>query len=138
MTELHLENSFDKVASDLLSVPLELTSLVAPVNGSREENQSAKSATPESNAQQKYDWKSFAANDDLTMDLPDNVHQRAGGGYEAASEDITYSVVPVPRDADQTAQQVLNGILNTMARTQSHIFSGGRHASGCGKENNHG
>jgi hypothetical protein len=124
LTELHLENSFDKVASDLLSMPLELTSLVAPVDGAKEEKQSVKSPTPGSTAQQKYDWKTFAANDDLMMDLPDNVRQTTGGGYEAASEGVIYSVIPVPRSAVQTERQVVNGILNTLARTQAHFFSG--------------
>jgi hypothetical protein len=124
LTELHLENSFDKVASDLLSIPLDLTSLVAPIDGSKEENQSVKSPTPGSTAQQKYAWKTFAANDDLMMDLPENVSLTAGGGYAAASEGITYSVVAVPRRAGQTERQVVNGILNTVARTQAHFFSG--------------
>ena len=120
LTEIHLENSFDKVASDLLSIPLDLESLVAPVDGVKEE----KSPTPGSTAQQQNAWKTFAANDDLTMDLPENAQQKAGGGYAAASEGVTYSLVPIPRRAEQTQPQVVNGILNTLARTKAHIFSG--------------
>jgi len=123
LTELHLENSFDKVAGDLLSVPLELTSLVAPVDRSKDESQSGKSPYPGSTAQQKYAWKTVTANDDLTMDLPENAQPKAGGGYAAASEGVKYSIVPVPRRPDQTDRQVVNGVLNTLARTQAHLFS---------------
>ena len=124
LTEIHLENPFDRIASDLLTIPSDLSSLVAPVDGSKGENQSVKSPTPGSTAPQQSAWKTFTANDDLTMDLPENALPKAGGGYAAASEGVTYSVVPVPRRAEQTQPQVVNGILNTMARTQAHLISG--------------
>lgn len=119
LTELHLENSFDKVASELLSRPVDLVPLVAP--RPIEENQSVKSApTP----QQKYPWKSFAAIDDLTMDLPESVQQRSGGHYVAASEGVTYVLKSFPRRPEQTQPQVVNGIMNTVARTQANIIGG--------------
>ena len=123
LTELHRENSFDRVASDLLTLPMDLAPLVAPVAGSKDQPQSVKSPTPGSNAQQKYAWKTFSANDDLLMDLPENVQQTSSGSYTAASEGVTYLLVPVPRGADQTDPKVVNGILNKMARTQAHLSS---------------
>ncbi len=120
LSELHLENSFDRVASDLLTLPFDLVPLVAP--RPIEENQSVKSPTPASTPQQQYAWKSFAANDDLTMDLPENVQQKTGGSYAAASDGVTYGLMSIPRHAEQTQPQVVNGILNTMARTQAQII----------------
>ena len=121
LTELHLENSFDKVASELLTMPFDLVPLIAPrpIEG----NVSDKSPTPAPTPQRQYDWKSFTANDDLTMDLPENVQQSTGRSYSAASDGVTYELVSVPRPAEQTQPQVVNGILNTLARTRANGIS---------------
>ena len=121
LTELHLENSFDKVASELLTLPVDLVSLVAP--RPLEENQSVRTLPPAFTAQQQSPWKSFTANDDLTMDLPDNVQQLSGGSYTVTSEGVTYALSSIQRRAEQTQPQIANGILNTMARTQANFIS---------------
>jgi hypothetical protein len=120
LTELHRENSFDKIASDLLGAPLELTSLVAPVAGSKDQP----SPSPGSTAQQKYGWKIFTPNDDLTLDLPDSVRPAAGGSYAAASEGVIFSVFPVPRRPDQTGPPEVSAALNMMARAHAQLVSG--------------
>jgi len=132
-TEFHLENSFDKVASDLLlSRPFDFTPLVEPGDGAKVDRQPVRLATPGSTPEQKSDWKTFSANDDLIMDLPDNVRQTTAGGYTAASAGVIYSVIPVPRPAVQTELQVVNGILNTLARSQAQFFSRAWLSSGLG------
>jgi hypothetical protein len=90
---------------------------------SPEEKQSVKNPTSGSSAKQQYAWKNFAPNDDLMLDLPDNVRQTTGGGYDAASEGVTYSVIPVPRRSEQTDRQLVNGILNSMARGHANFFT---------------
>jgi hypothetical protein len=120
LTELHRENSFDKIASDLLAPSLELTSLVAPVDGSKDQP----SPSPGSTAQQKYGWKIFTPNDDLTLDLPENVRPAAGGTYAAASEGVIFSVFPLPRRPDQTGPPAVNPALNMMARAHAQLVSG--------------
>jgi hypothetical protein len=122
-TELHRDNSFDKVASELLVIPTDLQSLTPPVPLSTEKKQSDQNAASGASAQQRYAWKNFTANDDLILDLPENVRQTAGGGYTATSEGITYSVNPVPRRSEQTDRRVVNGIINSMARAHANFFS---------------
>src|SRR4029450_8147325 len=143
LTEFKAENSLDKVASELLSVQMDLTSLVAPDGGSNEQTQSRSNSAVQAAAQQKRDWKAFSPRDgrqnsafkaraqqkrdwnafspadDLTVELPDSVGPTAGGGYAASSEGVIYTVSPIARPAERLDAAVIEGVINTMARTQT-------------------
>ena len=123
LTEFKAENSLDKVASELLSVQMDLTSLVAPDGGSNEQTQSRSNSAAQAAAQQKRDWKPFSPADDLTVELPDSVGPTAGGGYAASSEGVSYTVIPIARPAERLDAAVIEGVINTMARTQAGFYS---------------
>lgn len=66
---------------------------------------------------EKREWKSFSpAGEDFTVELPDNLCSGAGG-YIAASEGVMYSILPLARPSIPLDPTVVDGVLNTLART---------------------
>ena len=75
--------------------------------------------------QEKRNWKIFApAGEEFVVDLPDNVCRGAGGGYIAASEGVMYSINSIPRPAIASTPGMVDGALNTLARTFANLRSG--------------
>ena len=114
LVEFKAENSLDEVVSELFPMQMELTSLVAPVANSEAKSEPTPTTRSQSSAllQEKRNWKAFAPDEDLTVDLPDNVGPTTGG-YSAASDGVVYSIMSMARPPSQSADD----ILNTLART---------------------
>jgi hypothetical protein len=67
--------------------------------------------------QEKRNWKTFAPDgEEIVVELPDNVC-KSSGGYLAASEGVMYSINSIPRPAMALDEAVVDGTLNTLART---------------------
>ena len=126
LTEFKAENSLATAASQMLLVPLELT---PPIGGPSPTEPTA--ASQSASTQQKYDWKTLIAAEDLTIDLPDNITE-AYSGYSAASEGVVYSITPTERTSIQADPTVADRILNTLARSYIRLASRGWLDAGLG------
>jgi hypothetical protein len=127
LIEFKAEMPLDRVVSELLPVEVELTSLFGA--------ESSPSPTPPSKsalAQQKHDWKTVTAAEDLSVDLPDNAVTNEAG-YEAGSEGVGYMVLSTNRTASQVDPRVLDGTINTLARTYVELAIGRWLSNGPGK-----
>ena len=133
-----------------MSIGTELTTLVAPVpipeerteptaTGVSQRSQSQPSQKGcfrerdgTAQVQEKRGWKPFApADEDIIVDLPDNVC-RSVDSYIAASEGVIYSISSIPRPAIPLAPTVVDGALNTMARTFAGLRSSAWLGNGLG------
>lgn len=136
ITEYKAENSLDKAVEEF-SYAGELASLVPPVpiapdpiapesGDTTKEREPIPQKTPQGcfrevdgpvQVLEKREWKSFSpAGEDITVELPDNVCSSAGG-YIAASEGVMYSILPQARPSIPLDPIVVDGVLNTLART---------------------
>ena len=83
--------------------------------------------------EEKRDWKIFApAGEEFVVDLPDNVCRSNVGGYIAASEGVMYSINSIPRPAIPLSPDVVDGALNTLARTFANMRSSAWLGGGAG------
>jgi tetratricopeptide (TPR) repeat protein len=125
----------DAVKREFIPNQLELTTLVAPVPIPQEKTEpKATTASPSPQAslpaqkgcfrevdgiaavQEKRDWKSFSPAEDLMVDLPDNLCAR-GDSYIAASDGVMYTIHSMDRPPIALKPNVVEGVLNTLART---------------------
>jgi|GEM_PF-1867310 len=155
LVEVKRENSLSEAIETLFIPDVELTTLVAPIPIPEEKSEPVapppkpenKSEVPSTTAtrpapkgcfrevdgpaqvQEKRDWKMFApAGEEFVADLPDNVCRRNVGGYIAASEGVMYSINSIPRPAIALGPDIVDGVLNTLART----FANGRSSAWLG------
>jgi hypothetical protein len=159
LVELKRENPLAKAIETIFISNVELTTLVAPIPIPEEKTAPVapppkpekKSEVPSTTAtrpapkgcfreidgpeqvQEKREWKIFApAGEEFVADLPDNVCRGAGGGYIAASEGVMYSINSIPRSIIALTPEVVDGALNTMARTFANLRSNVWLGSGAG------
>jgi hypothetical protein len=133
LTEYKRETSLDEAVKEIYEATIELTTLVAPVPiaqvpAAPESNEARKEPKPTSpgcfreidgraQVEEKRNWKTFAPEgEDISVDLPDNICSR-GAGYIAASEGVTYSIFSLARPPIPLESTVVDGVLNTLART---------------------
>jgi tetratricopeptide (TPR) repeat protein len=138
LVEYKAENSLDEaVKRAFIPIETELTTLVAPVPIPEEktEQTAATASTSSQNGcfreaagtasvQEKLDWKTFSPDEDIVVDLPDNVCPR-GSGYIAASEGVMYIIDSMARPPIALEPNVVDGVLNTLARVFFGLRSGG-------------
>jgi hypothetical protein len=137
LVEVKRENSLSEAIETLFIPDVELTTLVAPIPIPEEKSEAAASTATRpapkgcfrevdgpAQVQEKRDWKMFApAGEEFVVDLPDNVCRGAGGGYIAASEGVMYSINSIPRPAIALSPGIVDGALNTLARTFANMRS---------------
>ena len=148
LTEYKAENSLDNLIEEY-SDPGDVTTLVAPVpiapdptapesSDTTTKSEPIPQPTPkgcfrevdgQAQVMEKRDWKSFSpANEDFTVDLPDNLCP-GERGYIAASEGVTYSIFVLAPPSLPVDPTVVDGVLNTLARTfvgfRSRTWMGG-------------
>jgi hypothetical protein len=138
LVEVKRENSLSEAIETLFIPDVELTTLVAPIPIPEEKTEAAASPATRpapkgcfrevdgpAQVQEKRNWKIFApAGEEFVVDLPDNVCRGAGGGYIAASEGVMYSINSIPRPAIASTPGMVDGALNTLARTFANLRSG--------------
>jgi len=160
LVEVKRENNLAEAIETIFLPDVELTTLVAPilipeektetpvapkpVPGEKSESASttARSSAPKgcfrevdgpAQVQEKRNWKMFApAGEEFVVDLPDNVCRGAGGGYVAASEGVMYSINSIPRSIIALTPEVVDGALNTLARTFANARSSAWLGNGAG------
>jgi hypothetical protein len=159
LVEVKRENSLSEAIETLFIPDVELTTLVAPIPIPEEKSEPVapppkpenKSEVPSTTAtrpapkgcfrevdgpaqvEEKRNWKMFApAGEEFVADLPDNVCRGAGGGYIAASEGVMYSINSIPRPAIALSPGIVDGALNTLARTFANMRSSVWLGSGAG------
>jgi hypothetical protein len=136
LTEYRAETSLDKAVEEFFYAD-ELASLVPPVPIASDpivpesgDTTREREPTPQKKPQgcfrevdgltqvlEKREWKSFSpAGEDFTVELPDNLCASAGG-YIAASEGVMYSIFPLARPSIPLDPTIVDGVLNTLART---------------------
>ena len=146
LVELKREKPLAEAIETLFIPDIELTTLVAPIPSLEEKSEAASTTTTSSaprgcfreidgpaQVQEKRNWKIFApVGEEFVVDLPDNVCRSAGGGYLAASEGVMYSINSIPRPAIALSPGIVDGALNTLARTFANTRSGAWLGSGAG------
>jgi len=129
LVEYKAETSLEEAVSRaFMPIDFELTTLVAPVPIPEEKTERTgttdlppvekgcfREADGTAQVLQKRDWKSFSADEDLVVDLPDNVCAR-GSSYIAASEGVMYVRDSMARPAIAREPNVVDAALNTLAR----------------------
>ncbi len=138
LVEYKAETSLQEAVSRaFMPIENELTTLVAPVPIPEEKTERTvttdspavekgcfREAAGTASVQQKRDWKTFSADKDLIVDLPDNVCAR-GSGYIAASEGVMYVIDSMARPAIAREPNVIDVALNTLARVFVGVRSRG-------------
>jgi hypothetical protein len=134
LTEYKVEAALDlDHAIEDLVADAELSSLVAPVAiaPSSIDTTREKEPTPSKSPQgcfrevdgpaqvlEKREWKSFSPRgEDVTVELPDNLCSSIAGSYLAASDGVMYSIFSLARPSIPVEPTVVDGVLNTLART---------------------
>ena len=136
LVEFKREISLDEVVQNIfMPFESEMTTLVAPVpipevpitEEKTRTTPTTVAAPPQkgcfrevdgtAQVQEQRAWKRFApVDEDIVVDLPDNVCKR-GDGYIAASDGVMYSISSMARPPIALEPVVINGVLNTLART---------------------
>jgi len=146
LVEVKRENSLAEAIETLFIPDVELTTLVAPIPIPEEKSESASTTATRSapkgcfrevdgpaQVEEKRDWKVFApAGEEFVVDLPDNVCRSNVGGYIAASEGVMYSINSIPRSIIALTPAVVDGALNTLARTFANARSSAWLGGGAG------
>lgn len=137
LVEFKRENPLAEAIENVFIPNIELTTLVAPIPIPEEKSESGSTTATRpasqgcfrevdgpAQVQEKRNWKMFApAGEEFVVDFPDNVCKSAGGGYIGASEGVMYSINSIPRPAIALSPRVVEGALNTMARTFANLRS---------------
>ena len=137
LVEFKREGSLAEAISAVFIPDLELTTLVAPIPIPQEKTEFASTTVTKpkpkgcflevdgpAQVQEKRNWKAFApADEEIMFEVPDNVCKSNSGGYIAASEGVMYSIISIPRPALASPPNVVDGALNTMARTFANARS---------------
>ncbi|MEO7971443.1 MAG: hypothetical protein ABI698_09095 [bacterium] len=134
LTDYKVETSLDldQAIEDRIT-DAELSSLVAPVFAAPASGDTTRAtvATPSKTPQgcfreidglaqvlEKREWKSFSpAGEDVSVELPDNLCSSIAGSYIAASDGVMYSIFSLARPSLPSEPTVVDGVLNTLART---------------------